>query len=625
MEKIVLFLDYSILNFPSKLRRLYYSLKSRSIILKHNLYVSKNIKQIIKSKNHLKIICFDAQSERFLSYLNVDYSKIEDYNNKILDKQSSEDAMQIVKSMKKTDEFFSSSIDYKGISLWSIEEVDTWGSFLKNITKNINLIDAALKREKPDKVIILDMLQATSNIISDLCIKHDIRLETICTNNNLFSKFHDYFKPIIAKIISFHNITKFPIQNIIKNHLNFTKKKRILIIKDVLEPVEPTKTLYNELSEKYDVLFVSIDNAKKTYSDLICSNLSEYTSKKSFDAFKRNKEFFIRAFDTLKKSDFTNKINYNGADLWPLLKDMFLFYYYSRFPDLSYLIEIMNSLFKTEKPDLVILFDDIGVFGKTAAFVCKLNRVKCLTLQHGIFGDLPIMNIVSDKFAAYGDFIKKIMVKRGVSPKKIVVTGNPKFDIFLKNNYSRDKFYEKFGIPDDYKLVVLATTTFFLGNTNEDIISATIECLKNLDKTQLIIKTHPSDNNTPIYKSIVKKLNSDAIVIQKHDIFDILNSCDILITVSSTVGLEAMIFGKTVINLNLTGSEELIPYSKSKAAIGIRDLSKLAAAINNSLYNKTILKKLEHNKIKFIKEHAFKIDGKSTDRILSLVDNMVIK
>ena len=59
--------------------------------------------------------------------------------------------------------------------------------------------------------------------------------------------------------------------------------------------------------------------------------------------------------------------------------------------------------------------------------------------------------------------------------------------------------------------------------------------------------------NSIDHNSIIRVLN------EEYDTYEALNACDVLITVSSTTAIEAMIMKKPIIILNLT-DEEITPY-----------------------------------------------------------------
>jgi hypothetical protein len=436
-------------------------------------------------------------------------------------------------------------------------------------------------------------------------------------------KIKEILKLPVAKSITFYGIRKFSTTENVKKHIQKTDKKRVLILRDISEPVELTKHLYKHITNEYEVLLISIGDGSNLYSKINYSNLRNYVDKHSYMSFQKYGKIFSSHWNHLKKDrNFKDTLSFKGINLWSVVQNLFLFYYNVRFQEIVFLIEIVNNIIKIEKPDLIILFDDVGVFGKTIANVCKTKKIPCLTLQHGTFGDLPIQGVVSDKFAAYGNFSKKILEKNGVDPKKIVVTGNPKFDIILNKKYSKKDFYKKFKIPKDNKLIVFATS-FFRGEFYENIVSSLFNCVKKFDKVKLLIKQQPSEETVTPYMVLAKKIGIDVIIVQKYDLFEILYASDVLITTSSTVGLEAMVFNKPVVNIHLANSEEPIPYSKSKAAIGVSNLLDLNSAIHNALHNRKFLKKLESNRKKFLYEHAFKLDGNSTQRILLLIKKMI--
>ena len=100
---------------------------------------------------------------------------------------------------------------------------------------------------------------------------------------------------------------------------------------------------------------------------------------------------------------------------------------------------------------------------------------------------------------------------------------------------------------------------------------------------------------------------------------------DILMTRSSTVGLEAMLFDKPVITFNPIGTLNSNPYAGTDAVIKVYKKEHLAPAIKDALYNKEIQRKLAEARHRFVYEYAYLQDGKASQRIVNLIKQMLNK
>ncbi len=155
-----------------------------------------------------------------------------------------------------------------------------------------------------------------------------------------------------------------------------------------------------------------------------------------------------------------------------------------------------------------------------------------------------------DKFCVASEGYKKLFIKKGADPNKIMVTGIPNFD--NAKQYLNNKFpYNNF--------VLVATSdtreTFKYENRKAFIKKA----IKIAEGRQLIFKLHPNENfESSIYE--IKKIIPNALVFTKGNINEMIANCDILITKFSSCVYVGLALGKKVysdFNINLL--KELLP------------------------------------------------------------------
>ena len=97
--------------------------------------------------------------------------------------------------------------------------------------------------------------------------------------------------------------------------------------------------------------------------------------------------------------------------------------------------------------------------------------------------------------------------------------------------------------------------------------------------------------------------------------------CDLLITRHSTTGLEAVALNKPVIVLNLDDGTDYAGYVKEGVARGVYKDDDLTTAIKELLQDDTYLAK---NRDRYIEKYLYKIDGKAYERVVDVIENMLI-
>jgi len=131
---------------------------------------------------------------------------------------------------------------------------------------------------------------------------------------------------------------------------------------------------------------------------------------------------------------------------------------------------------------------------------------------------------------------------------------------------------------------------------------------------------HPRTPETPrdIYTIIGEKDTSCIeIVKQGDDTFDILKDIYALITVSSTMIIEALLLDKEGITVDYLAGEQRLHYSKYDAVYAIEDSDQISQVISNALHKK----KPYVNKKRLLEDELFELDGKAAERIAQLIQS----
>lgn len=233
------------------------------------------------------------------------------------------------------------------------------------------------------------------------------------------------------------------------------------------------------------------------------------------------------------------------------------------------------------------------------------------------------------KIAVMGKFTKNLLVNEGMDPKCIVVTGQPRLDDILNKEHDKKEIYRRLDIPLKKGIITLLTQPFleygfwdyckkykFILNVVDEINKLEINSI------QLVIKLHPREDISG-YEEILKKVKKKPILCKNIDLYELINASKIVVTVSSTTALEAMILSKPVIIVDLFNEYPSIPYTESRAAIEVRKKENFLKAIEDILYKEEVQKELTEAREKFIYKHCYKIDGKAAERVSNLIFQMI--
>jgi len=245
----------------------------------------------------------------------------------------------------------------------------------------------------------------------------------------------------------------------------------------------------------------------------------------------------------------------------------------------------------------------------------QLERHRFLLFSRFLDDDL-----LSDCFCASGSQSMSLKERFLKDTRRIVVTGQPRFDILARANelFDKDEICKKFGLTTSKKILLWATDSGLPEEESKENISAVYQVASTLENVQLAIKLHPAeDQEAPLYKQ--NHSYAPIIIKGNQPISQLLYVCDVMITKASTTINEAAILNKPIIVLNLSGEPDAMPYVEKSIALGVYKKEDLVSAIKDALYNAKIREKLAAGREKFVYEFAYVQDGKASERVVNLI------
>ncbi len=110
--------------------------------------------------------------------------------------------------------------------------------------------------------------------------------------------------------------------------------------------------------------------------------------------------------------------------------------------------------------------------------------------------------------------------------------------------------------------------------TNESVIKDVVEITEELPNAFICIKTHPENSGEPIERYL-KILGSKGSIVSDINVHSLIDAADVVIVRNSTVGLESVLFGKSVITLGLSA------YSNKGITYDVRNREDLVNILRN--------------------------------------------
>jgi UDP-N-acetylglucosamine 2-epimerase len=137
---------------------------------------------------------------------------------------------------------------------------------------------------------------------------------------------------------------------------------------------------------------------------------------------------------------------------------------------------------------------------------------------------------------------------------------------------------------------------------------------------------HPSEKDFYFYERIKKATQADNVtIIKDFNTPQLLHDATTVVTTISTTGDEAIFLGKPLIVVNLTNEPDFMPYAGSRAAITVREKSKVFEAVRSVIYDRAIREELQAGRREYIAEHLLSDDGMSAIRCVQVLLSMINK
>ncbi len=344
------------------------------------------------------------------------------------------------------------------------------------------------------------------------------------------------------------------------------------------------------------------------------------------------------SFTLETKRPFTFK----NTDYWVMIREIFLEKFIPRMEQERSLVDSFHSLLNRKKIDFILVDEDVCPYNKTLITVANQKNIPSCVIQHG--APFPIVAIAlapvsCTKIAAWGNTTRDMLLNCGVSDSKIEVTGVPRYDSFRikpADPKDRARIAAELNIPADKKWLVFATDPFhepgradFVGNylTQDELrklVQTVARAAQRFPECRLILKLHPRDRYESFARAWIREMNMEGQVwvTRSFPTPRLLPHTEVLLTVCSTVAIEAMLCDKPVITLNMQSGEDLQPHRELGVALGAKDEQTLIQALDRCLNDESTKQNLRARREQVIPEYIGPRDGKASARAAEIIETL---
>ncbi|QAS52156.1 hypothetical protein [Halobacillus litoralis] len=206
-------------------------------------------------------------------------------------------------------------------------------------------------------------------------------------------------------------------------------------------------------------------------------------------------------------------------------------------------IEEAGKLFRSVPVTAVVVPSTHYPESRTLVMVAAAHGIPTICMQHGIIsGEFGYLPKIADYDAVYGPFEVDWYRKNGISKKAMEIIGHPRFDmIHSAPKLNKEKLAQKLGAHPKKRNVLVIVR----GNNQLKSWKKFLAKLRSNKNLNIIVKDFP---NSKPHK--LSKTHSSILSAHGCQLYDLIQFADVVVSYSSTVGLEAILAKKPVFILN---------------------------------------------------------------------------
>jgi len=402
----------------------------------------------------------------------------------------------------------------------------------------------------------------------------------------------------------------------------------------------PTKILVPVL-EKFQnvgINFVTLNfdfDVRSNVKEILKKRNLEFVRIESYGTLKdiyENIKYITNLRTLLDEIQKNESMSYKNLDLREILSDLVSYHVHSK-PLMVGFARMSSRAIQREQPKLIITANTKNWDGRVFTEIGSSLGINTLTVQEGLYETLSFHHMFNSKrIALQGEEVKNDFRRSGVEEERLVVTGAPLYDFIkegarIRKEGNNFKYLEEHGIDLKKGLIVFASQPhdkkLYKIEEKRRILTGLKRAMANFPDCMLIVKLHPYERYEELGDSLERNGDKNIVVVRDINIFDLIDVCDLLITKWSTCALEAILLGKPVMTINLGGTPDPFPYAANHVALDVCREEDILPALRRILYDRNTKEMLKESRPKFIEKYAYRLDGNATDRILSLIQEMM--
>ncbi len=325
-----------------------------------------------------------------------------------------------------------------------------------------------------------------------------------------------------------------------------------------------------------------------------------------------------------------------GCDCWPVIQEALAGVALLQWPWSARAMDEAGAALDHLRPDVAVTYAEAGGWGRALVLECRRRGIPSVGLQHGFIyrhwlnylhepdETTPDPGLVADqgfpfptRTLLFDGYARQHLETAGhFPPKNLQVTGSPRLDALVAA--SREctpgalaALRERLG-ASGRKLVLLVTKYKEAAPNLTELCDA----IAAVPDVRLAIKTHPAET-ADLYERVTASITAQvAILPASEPLAPLIMASDALVTVNSTVALDAAVLGRPSLVIGLPNN--LSPFVEAGAMAGAGS-GEVRHALHRILYDQELRLQLETSRRGFLARYSIGSDGSAAARAAAAI------
>jgi hypothetical protein len=326
-----------------------------------------------------------------------------------------------------------------------------------------------------------------------------------------------------------------------------------------------------------------------------------------------------------------------GCDCWPIVREELAGISLLQWPWSARAMDEAAAALDALEPSVVLTYAEAGGWGRALMLEARRRAIPSAGLQHGFIyrhwlnylhepdemqadpalpsdGGFPRPDrtLLFDAYAA-----RHLETAGRFPPASLVVTGSPRLDALVAAAGRLPP--EELGAARQAagcragQSLALVVTKY---KEARDVLPHLVAAAASRTDTHLAIKAHPAE--TPdVYAAAVGGYANVTVLAPDAPLAPLLMACRAVVTVNSTVALDAAVLGVPALVIGLPNN--LTPFVEAGALAGAAAPGDIPGALGRIMYDDEFRQQLDRDRRRFLERFAMAADGRAAERSAAAV------